>query len=133
MSRGLNKATLIGNLGAEPEPRSTRSEDSQLVTARLATTESYKDHKTNQRKERTEWHNLVFFGRLGEIVLKHLHKGSQIYVEGRIQTRDYTNQAGDKRQAFEIVVKELRMLGSKPAGASGTQDDDIDPDDDLPY
>ena len=127
MSKGLNKALLLGNLGDEPQPKTTES-GTTMAIARLATSERYRNKKTNEIETRTEWHNLVFFGKLAEIALKFLHKGSQIHVEGRIQTRTYNNAQGDERKSFEILVNEFIMTGTRPKGA-----DDADVRDDPPF
>ncbi|GAB4414028.1 MAG: single-stranded DNA-binding protein [Sideroxydans sp.] len=111
----VNKAILIGRLGKDPETRyMTNGEAVTNVT--LATSENYKD-KNGEKQERTEWHNLVFYRRLAEIAGEYLKKGSQIYVEGRIQTRKWQDKEGRDRYTTEIVVNEMQMLGSKGSGA----------------
>ena len=112
MARGINKAILIGNLGQDPEVRYTPS-GSSVCNLTLATNESWKDKDSGELRERTEWHRLVFFGRLAEIVQEYLHKGSQIYVEGRIQTRKWQTQDGEERTTTEIVVSDMQMLGAR--------------------
>ena len=112
MARGVNKAILIGNLGQDPEIRYTPN-GSAVCNLTLATNESWKDKESGERHERTEWHRLVFFGRLAEIVQEYLHKGSQIYVEGRIQTRKWQSQNGDERTTTEIIVSEMQILGAR--------------------
>ena len=118
MARGVNKATLIGNLGADPEIRYTNS-GSAVANVRLATAESWRDKESGDQQERTEWHRVVFFGRLAEIVEQYLRKGSQVYVEGRIQTRKWQDRDGNDRYTTEIVANEMQMLGGRGGGGSG--------------
>lgn len=106
---GVNKAIVVGNLGADPEVRSTQS-GTQVATFNVATTETYND-SSGQRQERTEWHRIVAFGRLGEICGQYLHKGKQVYIEGRIQTRKWQDKDGHDRWTTEIVCREMQMLG----------------------
>ena len=113
--KGINKAILVGNLAAEPEFRILNSGANSVATVNLATNESFKDQQGNVQ-ERTEWHRLVFWGRLAEIARDYLHKGSQVYVEGKIRTRSYEDQNGVTKYVTEIQVAELQMLGSKPQG-----------------
>ena len=113
--KGINKAILVGNLAAEPEFRILNSGANSVATVNLATNESFKDQQGNVQ-ERTEWHRLVFWGRLAEIARDYLHKGSQVYVEGKIRTRSYDDQSGERRYVTEIQVLDLQMLGSKPQG-----------------
>ena len=112
MARGVNKGTLIGNLGNDPELRSTQS-GSAVANITLATSESWRDKETQETKERVEWHKVIFFGRLAEVVNEYLRKGSQIYVEGRIQTRKWQDKDGNDRYTTEIVANEMQMLGSR--------------------
>ena len=121
MARGVNKAILIGNLGQDPEVRYTPS-GSSVCNLTLATTETWKDKENGERHERTEWHRLVFFGRLAEIVQEYLHKGSQIYVEGRIQTRKWQSQSGEERMTTEIIVSDMQMLSSRSSTAEYDSD-----------
>src|SRR6266566_6525292 len=120
MARGVNKAILVGNLGKDPEIR--YSPNGQAVAnVTIATTESWKDKTTGDKTEKTEWHRVAFFGKLAEIVGEYLKKGSQIYVEGRIQTRKWQDKEGHDRYTTEIVANEMQMLGSRegrgqPAG-----------------
>jgi len=116
---GVNKAILIGNLGQDPEVRYTPS-GSAVCNLSLATTESWKKRDTGERQEKTEWHRLVFFGRVAEIVGEYLHKGSQIYVEGRLQTRKWQDQTGNDRFTTEIIVSDMQILGRKSGGDSTT-------------
>ena len=112
MARGVNKVTLIGNLGADPEIRYTNS-GSAVANVRLATAESWRDKESGEQQERTEWHRVVFFSRLAEIVGEYLKKGSQIYVEGRIQTRKWQDRDGNDRYTTEIIANEMQMLGGR--------------------
>jgi len=106
----VNKVVLIGRLGAEPESR-TFSNGGSLCNLRLATSESWKDKQSGERKERTEWHQVTLNNRLGEIAQQYLHKGSQIYIEGRIQTRKWQDKTGQDRYSTEIIASEMTMLG----------------------
>lgn len=119
MARGINKVILIGNLGRDPEVRYMPSGQA-AANATLATSESWKDKQTGEQQERTEWHNLVFFGRLAEIAGEYLRKGSKIYAEGRLQTRKWQDKnTGTDRYTTEIIVNEMQMLDSRGAGAAG--------------
>lgn len=111
----LNKVTLIGNLGADPEIRFMPSGGS-VANIRLATTRRWKDKQTGERKESTEWHRVIFFNRLAEIAGEYLKKGSQIYVEGRLQTRKWQSQDGQEHYTTEILGEEMHMLGSRSGG-----------------
>ncbi len=108
----LNRVTLIGHLGADPEVRYTQNREA-ITTIRIATTETYKDKSSGERKEITEWHRIVFFNRMAEIAGEYLKKGSPIYVEGRIQTRKWQDKAGQDRYVVEIIAGEMQMLGSR--------------------
>jgi single-strand DNA-binding protein len=120
MARGVNKVTLIGNLGADPESRTTQS-GSAVATVRVATAESWRDKETQELQERTEWHRVVFFGRTAEVVAQYLTKGSQIYVEGRITTRKWQDKEGNDRYTTEIVGSDMQMLGGKGSGGNAPQ------------
>ena len=111
----LNKVTLIGNLGADPEMRYMPT-GGAVANISLATTFRWKDKQSGERKENTEWHRVVFFNRLAEIAGEYLRKGSQVYIEGRLQTRKWQGQDGQDRYTTEIVASEMHMLGSKPSG-----------------
>mgnify|MGYP003394221792 CR=1 FL=1 len=111
----LNKVTLIGNLGADPEIRFMPSGGS-VANVSLATTRRWKDKQSGERKEATEWHRVIFFNRLAEIAGEYLKKGSQIYVEGRLQTRKWQGQDGQDRYTTEIIAEEMHMLGSRSGG-----------------
>jgi single-strand DNA-binding protein len=112
MARGVNKVILVGNLGKDPEIRYTAS-GSAIANITIATTDSWRDKQSGEKQERTEWHRVVFFTRLAEIVGEYLRKGSQVYIEGRIQTRKWQDQSGQDRYTTEIVANEMQMLGSR--------------------
>jgi single-strand DNA-binding protein len=118
----LNKVILIGNLGADPEVRFMPSGGS-VANVSLATTRRWKDKQTGERKEATEWHRVIFFNRLAEIAGEYLKKGSQIYIEGRLQTRKWQGQDGQDRYTTEILAEEMHMLGSKSGGTSNFASD----------
>lgn len=120
-SRGINKVILIGNLGADPETRYMPS-GGAVTNVRLATSEQWKDKQTGQPQERTEWHRVVFFNRLGEIAGEFLRKGSKVYVEGQIRTRKWQGQDGQDRYTTEIVAGEMQMLDSRGQGGGGQYD-----------
>jgi single-strand DNA-binding protein len=111
----VNKVILVGRLGKDPETRYMTSGEA-VTNVTLATSENWKD-KSGEKQERTEWHNLVFYRRLAEIAGEYLKKGSQVYVEGKIQTRKWQDKEGKDRYTTEIVVNEMQMLGSKSGGA----------------
>jgi single-strand DNA-binding protein len=117
MARGINKVILIGHLGADPETRAMPS-GMQVANLRLATTESWKDKQSGENQERTEWHSVALFGRLGEIAAEYLRKGSQVYIEGRLRTRKWQDKEGRDRYTTEIVGSEMQMLGGR-GGAGG--------------
>ncbi len=122
-SRGVNKVILIGNLGADPEVRYTANGD-PVANIRLATSDTWKDRNTGEMQERTEWHRVVFFGKVASIVEQYLRKGSKVYVEGRLQTRKWQDQNGQDRYSTEVVVDmngSMQMLDSRQ-GSSGTAD-----------
>jgi single-strand DNA-binding protein len=122
----VNKVILVGNLGADPETRYLPSGDA-VSNIRLATTDRYKDKTSGEMKELTEWHRVSFFGRLAEVVNEYLKKGSSVYIEGRIRTRKWTDQAGVEKYSTEIVAEQMQMLGGRPSGdrseRSGSADD----------
>ena len=122
MSRGINKVILIGNLGQDPEVRYTQSGDA-IANVSLATSETWKDKNTGEPQERTEWHRVVFFGKVAEIVKDYLHKGSKIYVEGQLRTRKWQDKDGQDRYTTEVIVSmggTLQMLDSRPDGGAST-------------
>ena len=115
MARGLNRVILIGHLGSDPETRFMPS-GGAVTNVRLATSESWKDKNTGEQQDRTEWHNVAFFGRLAEIAGEYLRKGSQVFVEGRLRTRKWQDRDGNDRYTTEIIASEMLMLGGR-AGA----------------
>jgi len=123
MARGINKAIIVGNLGRDPEVRYTANGNA-IANITVATAESWKDKQSGERQEKTEWHRVVFFGRLAEIAGEYLKKGSQVYIEGRLQTRKWEDKSGQERYTTEIVASEMQMLGSRGGGASEASDDD---------
>ena len=151
---GINKAIIVGNLGKDPEVRYTA--DGRAVTSfSVATSEAWKDKETGDKRERTEWHRIVAFNKLGEICGQYLSKGRQVYVEGRIQTREWEDREGNKRWTTEIIAGEVQFLGSRDSGgqvrsgnsdpyagggsepgpgpSSGPSYDGQQPDDDIPF
>ena len=118
MARGVNKVILLGNLGADPETRYTAS-GGAVTNIRLATTDSWRDRQSGEQQERTEWHRVVFFGRLAEVAGEYLRKGRQCYVEGRIQTRKWQGQDGQDRYTTEVVASDMQLLGGRGADAAG--------------
>ena len=140
-SRGVNKVILVGNLGKDPEIRYMPS-GGAVANVTVATSETWKDKNTGQQKEQTEWHRIVFFNRLAEIVNEYLKKGSKIYVEGTLQTRKWQDQNGQDRYTTEIKANTMQMLDSRTTGSAEQQPaqaasapapapDDFD--DDIPF
>lgn len=117
MARGINKVILVGNLGDDPETKYTQG-GMAVTKARLATTSVRKDREGNTQ-ERTEWHRVTFFGKLGEIAGEYLRKGSQVYVEGSIRYDKYTGQDGVERYSTDIIADEMQMLGGRGEGGGG--------------
>ena len=120
MARGVNKVILIGNLGADPETRFMPS-GGAVTNVRLATSETWKDKQSGQMQERTEWHRVVFFNKLGEIAGEYLKKGSKVYIEGSIRTRKWQGQDGQDRYTTEIVAAQMQMLDPKGGATSATR------------
>jgi single-strand DNA-binding protein len=118
MARGINKVILIGNLGADPETRAMPS-GMTVANIRVATSESWKDKQSGESKERTEWHNVAMFGRLGEIAGEYLKKGSKVYIEGALRTRKWQDKQGNDRYTTEIIANEMQMLDSRGGGMGG--------------
>jgi single-strand DNA-binding protein len=117
MARGINKVILVGNLGKDPDTRYLPS-GAAVTNVTVATSESWKDQQSGEKQERTEWHNVVFFGKLAEIAGEYLRKGSQVYVEGSLRTRKWQDKNGMDRYTTEIVARDMQMLGSRQgAGA----------------
>jgi len=117
----VNKVILVGRLGVDPESRAFPNGGS-ICNLRIATSESWRDKQSGERQERTEWHRVVLRNKLGEIAQQYLRKGSQVYIEGRIQTRKWQNQQGQDQYTTEIVGNEMTMLDSKGAGGGGSND-----------
>jgi len=118
MARGINKVILVGNLGADPETRAMPS-GTTVANLRIATSESWRDKQSGEQQERTEWHRVVLFGRLGEIAAEYLKKGSQVYIEGSLRTRKWQDKQGQERYSTEIVGNDMQMLGGRGAGGGG--------------
>jgi single-strand DNA-binding protein len=118
-SRGVNKVILIGHLGADPETRAMPS-GTTVANIRMATTESFKD-KSGEWQERTEWHNVALFGRMGEVAGEYLRKGSQVYIEGRLRTRKWQDKQGNDRYTTEIVANDMQMIGGRGGGAGARE------------
>ena len=122
MAGSVNKVILIGNLGKDPEVRSTQN-GGKVANLSIATSESWRDKATGEKKEKTEWHRVVIFGNLAEIAEKYLKKGSKVYVSGSLQTRKWTDQSGTEKYSTEVVLQgyggELTMLDGKGGGGGG--------------
>jgi len=119
MARGVNKVILIGNLGKDPEVRYSPN-GGAMANITLATSESWKDKNTGEQVDKTEWHRIVFFRRLAEVVGEYLKKGAKVYIEGKLQTRKWQDKDGQDRYTTEIVANEMQMLDSR--GSSGSAD-----------
>jgi len=117
MARGVNKVILVGNLGNDPETRYMPSGDA-VTNISIATSESWKDKQSGEQKEKTEWHRVVMFRRLGEIAAEYLRKGSQVYIEGKLRTNKWKDRDGNDRYTTEIIADEMQMLGGR-GGAGG--------------
>jgi single-strand DNA-binding protein len=111
----VNKVIIVGNVGRDPETRYMPSGDA-VTNISVATSDRYKDKQTGEMKETTEWHRVAFFGKLAEIAGQYLKKGSQVYVEGRLRTRKWTDASGQEKYSTEIVAETMQMLGGKPVG-----------------
>ena len=116
MARGVNKVILVGNLGQKPEMRYTQT-NTAVATLSIATSESWKDKDSGEQREKTEWHRVVFFGKLAEIAEQYLDKGSQLYVEGKLQTRKWQDKDGNDRYTTEILGNEMNMLGGRQSSS----------------
>lgn len=121
MARGVNKVILIGNVGSDPEVRYTPS-GTAVANMSVATTEGWKDKQSGERQERTEWHRVVLFSRLGEIAGEYLRKGSKVYIEGRLQTRKWLDKSNVERFTTEVIANEMQMLDAR-AGSGGSNFD----------
>lgn len=118
MARGINKVILVGNLGGDPETRYMPS-GSAVTNITVATNESWKDKKTGEQKDRTEWHKVAMFDRLAEVAAEYLRKGSQVYIEGKLRTRKWQDKSGQDRWTTEIIADEMQMLGGRGGGGGG--------------
>ena len=146
MSRGVNKVILVGNLGQKPDMKYTQS-NTAVANLSLATSESWKDKESGDLKTKTEWHRVVYFGKLAEIAEQYLDKGSKVYVEGKLQTRKWQDQAGNDRYTTEVLGQELTMLDSRGDSSgssfennnSGMSEEDVNQDngefseEDIPF
>ncbi|MAR60448.1 MAG: single-stranded DNA-binding protein [Gammaproteobacteria bacterium] len=144
MARGINKVIIVGNLGADPDSRAMPSGNA-VTNISVATSESWNDRETGEKQEKTEWHRVVFFNRLAEIAAQYLKKGSQVYVEGKLQTRKWEDKEGNERWTTEVVANQMQMLGDRMSNdmsndnASSSQsssDNDFSTDefdDDIPF
>jgi len=118
MARGINKVIIVGNLGGDPETRYMPS-GSAVTNITVATNESWKDKKTGEQKDRTEWHKVAMFNRLAEVAAEYLRKGSQVYIEGKLRTRKWQDKSGQDRWTTEIIADEMQMLGGRGGGGGG--------------
>lgn len=120
MARGINKVILVGNVGKDPEVRYNQG-GGAIANITLATSDTWRDKTTGEPQEKTEWHRVVFFGKLGEIVGQYVKKGSKIYVEGKLRTRKWQDQSGQDRYTTEVVADEMQLLDSRPTGQPDPQ------------
>ena len=121
MARGINKVILIGNVGVEPEVRYAANGNA-VVTLSIATSETWKDKQTGEKQERTEWHRVVCFNRLGEIAGEYVRKGSKLYIEGSLRTRKWQDQQGQDRYTTEVVANDFQMLDNKNSNQNQSYD-----------
>ena len=126
MARGVNKVILVGNLGQKPEIRYTQT-NTAVATLSIATSESWKDKDSGEQREKTEWHRVVFFGKLAEIADQYLDKGSQLYVEGKLQTRKWQDKEGNDKYTTEILGNEMNMLGGRQISSDSGEFDQSQP------
>ncbi|HJL81466.1 MAG TPA: single-stranded DNA-binding protein [Gammaproteobacteria bacterium] len=143
MARGINKVIVLGNLGADPDAR-LMPNGNAVTNISVATSESWIDKESGDRQERTEWHRVVFFGRLAEIASEYLKKGSQVYIEGKLRTRKWEDKEGNERWTTEIIANEMQMLGERMTSSASTDNFETpkqsannassdDFDDDIPF
>jgi len=143
MARGINKVIVVGNLGQDPDTRYMPS-GSAVTNITVATNESWKDKQTGEQKDRTEWHKVTMYDRLGEIAAEYLRKGSQVYIEGKLRTRKWQDKQGNDRYTTEIIANEMQMLGGRGGAAAPVSDQGAPPspppqgssddfDDDIPF
>ena len=121
MARGVNKVILVGNLGADPDTRYMPS-GKAVTNIRVATSESWKDRTTGDMQERTEWHSVVMYDKLGEIAAEYLRKGSQVYIEGKIRTRKWQDKEGKDRYTTEVIADQMQMLGGRGGGGGASSE-----------
>ncbi len=139
---GINKVILVGNLGKDPDMRYTAGGDA-VANLSIATSESWNDNQTGEKKEKTEWHRVVFFRRIAEVCGEYLKKGSSVYIEGSLRTRDWEDDQGNKRYTTEIIGREMQMLGGRRSednmdqspqmNSSSTQPEERLIDDEIPF
>ena len=136
---GINKVILLGNLGADPELRTTAGGDA-VATISIATSDSWKDKNTGEEQQKTEWHRVVFFRRMAEVVGQYLKKGSSVYIEGQLQTNSYEDKnTGEKKYSTQIIARDMQMLGSRNSSEtqSNTSEeatmDQTPMDDEIPF
>ena len=136
---GINKVILLGNLGADPEFRTTAGGDA-VATISIATSDSWKDKNTGEEQQKTEWHRVVFFRRMAEVVGQYLKKGSSVYIEGQLQTNSYEDKnTGEKKFSTQIVARDMQMLGSRNSSetqSNSTEEASMDQtplDDEIPF
>ena len=146
MSRGVNKVILVGNLGQKPDMKYTQS-NVAVANFSIATSEEWKDKESGDKKTKTEWHNVVFFGKLAEIAEQYLDKGSQVYIEGKLETSTWKDESGNDRKTTKVIGQELTMLGSRgdssgssyESNNSGVNEEEINQDnggfsdEDIPF
>ena len=131
MARGINKVILVGNLGADPDTRYMPS-GKAVTNIRIATSESWKDKQSGDMQERTEWHSIVMYDKLGEIAAEYLRKGSQVYIEGSLRTRKWQDKEGKDRYTTEIIAQNMQMLGGRGGGGGGGGGGGFGGDDEQP-
>jgi single-strand DNA-binding protein len=122
MARGINKVILVGNIGVDPDVRYLPNGNA-VTTLSLATSESWKDKTTGEKQDRTEWHRVVCFNRLGEIAGEYVRKGSKLYVEGSLRTRKWQDQQGQDKYTTEIIASDIQMLDSKGSSSTASYED----------
>ena len=145
MARGVNKVIILGNLGADPDSRSTPG-GTTVCNLSVATTENWRNRETGEQQQHTEWHRVVMFGKLAEIAAEYLRKGSKVYLEGRLRTNKYEDKEGTTKYSTQIIADELQMLDRRPEGAAsesvaegasgsnaGAPSDGDDFSDDIPF
>lgn len=131
MSRGVNKVILVGNLGQKPEIRYTK-DSKPIASFSIATSESWKDKTTGDMVEKTEWHNVTFFGRIAEVAEQYLDKGSKVFVEGKLQTDKWEDENGNKRSATKIIGNNMQMLDSRGTNNSTSFDESSSAQNEVP-